>query len=77
MSTYQVAGQLPTVCVCEGNYVVSYYTSQSLPHVHARASSLRTFVQESNRALQFSCSFSTGTRPRYMQIVEHCYYGRC
>lgn len=73
--TYQLARQLSAISMCEGNHVVSYYTSQSQP-LAARAPSLRTFVQESNCALQFSDSVSTSARPGYIQIVEHGENGR-
>jgi hypothetical protein len=67
--TYQVAGQLPAISVREGDHVVSYYKSQPRSQVHARTLRLRTFVEESHCALQFS--HGVGTGPRHVQIVEH------
>jgi hypothetical protein len=74
--TYQFAWKLPSICVREGNYVVSYYKSQSHLRLHAEVPRLRTFVQESDCALHLAHSFSACPRPRHVQIVEHCRNGR-
>lgn len=73
--TYQVTWQLPGICVCESDHVVSYCTSQSHLRLHARVLRLRTFVQERNGALQFPPSVNARARPRHIQIVKHCHYG--
>lgn len=75
-ATYQFARQLPAICVCESKHVVSYCTSQPAPRMPARAPRLRTFVQESNCALQLPHSVCARARPRHVQVVEHCQYGR-
>lgn len=74
--TYQFAWKLSCICVREGNYVVSYYKSQSHLHLHAKAPRLRTFIQESNCALHLAHSLSACPLPRHVQVVEHCRYGR-